>query len=663
MWTNPPWISSILISILFFAPSYLPPIFSYRNETFEQELANLQWDGVSRHQILSWWDAHQRDLANIRNSTRLFPICVVPNSTGHYPPRMENWGRILDHLTLQDKRVFELKKDMVWYTGNLTGLNKFRHFDIINEQPGSGESSFKMPHWIYYQLGFRFKVRGVLIQLMSGPLGLPGGELVATLPCTTTQLPNPYPTPAFLKGHFIQPCTYAPRSSSVWPTIFVYDGEPTTAISFQIKWNEAQCQEFGFYQFIVITTRSFRVDDYKAILTPIHVIRMRGTGSYTAPSGAFSKLKCDAEITTQGHWGVRVVVDKAYNDCLFYGKGREKGVHGWTCPPGPFECDTTWKSTYEWDVFKNKSINVLKAFDKGPPDQDCCELDFDNIPEIITTTTEPPTTTTTPTTSSTSSSTTRAPPKSLLLALSAVKEKELTEKSKDAEIQSKVTHGGLCVFTWLVVIPLADHIARYYKDLPDILSLGLGFWTIAHVTLHCFALTLIWMSFGLVVGTGENSLGDVTTQHFFMGFICTALQHMGFASALRLFKNTRESNAFKYLALHSLGGKLAFIFAFFSIILSSATAAMKWLGFALLCIYLSIIGLTMHLEHKQNDVLGLNFHRAKCPVLQRIVMEDGGRPPLMKQKIVLLVVMVGTLFGLFLVMEIIFRDSKNKEQK
>ncbi|CAL8068979.1 unnamed protein product [Orchesella dallaii] len=436
--------------------SILPSVYCYRNASFEQGLTNLQYDGISRPQILSWWDAHQRDLANIRNSTRVFPICITRNESGHYPPRMENWGRLLDHIALKDERV--------------TMQHYHRHQDLKEER-------FYLDSWVFIHIRNYFLVKGMYVQLMAGPLGVPAGEFVTGLPCNQTLAPYPSLNPNFVKEHFIVPCSYAPRSSSQWPNTFMYDGEPRFDFAFQIRWNEAQCGEFGFFQMIIIVTRNFtpdQPDDYKAVLVSIIEPGINGSGPYTPYNGGYDlHLHCNILNAAKFNGIQRLVPNKQYDDCVTKGTGREEGLMGWTCPPGPFECDRSWSSADDWRLKIHNSVSILTAYEKMPPkDRDCCEIG--EIPEIILTT---------------------EPPEPV-----AAKEKELAKKTKHVERQSKVTHGGICIFTWLVLIPIADHIARFYKDLPDILSLGLGFWIIVHVTLHCVGVALIWFSFGLVVG-------------------------------------------------------------------------------------------------------------------------------------------------------------------
>ncbi|CAL8068977.1 unnamed protein product [Orchesella dallaii] len=594
------WFHHIFVSTLCLSLSIiLSFVFCYRNASFEQGLTNLQLDGISRPQILSWWNAHQRDLANIRNSTRVFPICITRNENGHYPPRMERWGRILDHMALKDERVYDKDRhsSRFWRHKDGKGFEKARsqiflysvyinHISNFEKDPDK-DKEYDLHNWLYVHIRNFYQVKGIYVQLMAGPLGVPAGEFVTTLTCSQTPVFNPHWNPDFVKGHFLVPCSYAPRStpSSLWPNTFMYDGEPTKDFAFQIRRNEAQCGEFGFFQLVIILTRNFQPDqpnDYKAILMPVYEDHLIGAGTYIQPTGGIDiALHCN--VWTRGRFNVlqRIVPDKKYDDCITKRTGREEGLMGWTCPPGPFECDTTWSSWDVWSLKVNYSMDILKAHQIGPPkDRDCCEIG--EIPEIIWTT-EPP--------GPTETTETPAP------VPAAAKEKELSKKTKQAERQR----------------------------------------------------------------TGDNRLGDVPVKHFLLGFICTALQHIGVFTALKLFRNVRESFAFVYLASHSLGGKLAYIVAFFAIILSSSNLAMKGISFALVCIYIIVVGVTMFYENKQENILGLNFHRAACPVLQRIVMEHRKRPPMTKQKVVVLLVMVGSLFGLYIFMELVFRDIKTKE--
>ncbi|CAL8129186.1 unnamed protein product, partial [Orchesella dallaii] len=228
---------------------------------------------------------------------------------------------------------------------------------------------------------------------------------------------------------------------------------------------------------------------------------------------------------------------------------------------------------------------------------------------------------------------------------------QIESRSLETEVASKVTHGGLCILVWLVLIPIADHVARYYKDFPDILSIGLGFWLLAHVTLHLFSLIIVWFSFGLVVGTGENKLGNVSGLHFFLGSLATILQHGGFISALFLCGKLKESEAFKFVASHSLGGKGGYAVATLSVFLSDANGSVKWVCLGLFLVYAFTIGVAIYVEYRQGEILHIGLHRARCPVLQRIIMEGGAKPPMMKVKTVILVVMSGLLVFLYVYME------------
>lgn len=64
---------------------------------------------------------------------------------------------------------------------------------------------------------------------------------------------------------------------------------------------------------------------------------------------------------------------------------------------------------------------------------------------------------------------------------------------------------------------------------------------------------LVWWSFGLVVGGGQDRLGNVTGRHFLLGIIATAIQHAQFITGLRR-QEENERKIFNYVLIHSVGG-------------------------------------------------------------------------------------------------------------
>lgn len=44
--------------------------------------------------------------------------------------------------------------------------------------------------------------------------------------------------------------------------------------------------------------------------------------------------------------------------------------------------------------------------------------------------------------------------------------------------RQQITHGDFCLLVWMVLVPLANLISRFFKDFAEISGLGLGFWIV-----------------------------------------------------------------------------------------------------------------------------------------------------------------------------------------
>lgn len=91
-----------------------------------------------------------------------------------------------------------------------------------------------------------------------------------------------------------------------------------------------------------------------------------------------------------------------------------------------------------------------------------------------------------------------------------------------------------------------------------------------------------------------------------------------------------------------------------AIILSNAQPERKWMvfGFTLIGVICAIAFYLV--ERKQDKILGVVLHRAQCPVLQRIVLDDGAKPPLGYVKIAILIFLVASKTALYVFMKIAY---------
>lgn len=68
-----------------------------------------------------------------------------------------------------------------------------------------------------------------------------------------------------------------------------------------------------------------------------------------------------------------------------------------------------------------------------------------------------------------------------------------------------------------------------------------------------------------------------------------------------------------------------------------------------------IAAISFHfVEVRQDRVLGVVFHRAQCPILQRIVMDGGARPPMWRFKIVILAILFVSCCIIYIFMKVYF---------
>ncbi|CAL8129208.1 unnamed protein product [Orchesella dallaii] len=664
----------------------LPPfVFSTIDPTFMEKLSNLQKEGVSRDQIQKWWEVTYR-----RRNARVFPICITKNSKGVYPHSLSKWGPILDDIAKQDWRKFEYSKFI--FSSSNSDLKKISKtvMYVTDTVDSLYFHQFDQFLHIHIDLNPTYKAVGFLAQAITGPLAVPGGLFDNDLYCHRTSSSNvkldnlQKDVPNWTKVTFVEPCSFAPRSNYKWPNVYVMDGTrvtpplKTSQFSFRYRWTEAQCLETGFVQFIYIFTSTFKADDYQIKLTPVWHFGSVQTGLSTQYYGGFvgkEGYHCN-QPTASGYIkevdSIRLIPDPKYDYCVTKGEGRDD--HN-TCPPDPFTCDNLWTSNYQWTENVKGWLSSLKTKNNWHW-KECCELGTlppdpttttttttsttTTTTTITTTTTTTPTTTTTTTPTTTTTTTppppaTKPPPLTTTLKSEEIVELELASKSKEAEKASQVTHGDFCILIWLVVIPLSDHIARYYKDFPDYKKIGLGFWIISHVTLHVGSVVMIWYSFGLVVGTGDNKLGNVSGLHLGLGMFTTVLQHLGFLTALQQLEDLTVSEAFKFVATHSLFGKAAYVFGILSVVLSNANGVKRFASIGLVLIRVVGVAVTVYVEWKQDQVIGLVAHRARCPVLQRILMEGRAKPPMMKIKILVLGTLSIVLLSYFLCMKVYFR--------
>lgn len=81
----------------------------------------------------------------------------------------------------------------------------------------------------------------------------------------------------------------------------------------------------------------------------------------------------------------------------------------------------------------------------------------------------------------------------------------------------------------------------------------------SHVLLQTVGVMIVWWSFGLVVGGGEDKLGNISGRHFLLGTVSTTIQHLQFLTGLR--RQEKERKAFNYVLMHAYGGYLAQLIA------------------------------------------------------------------------------------------------------
>ncbi|CAL8129193.1 unnamed protein product [Orchesella dallaii] len=590
-----------------------------------QHLSNLQNENVTTSQIEKWWE-----LISAHRSPRVFPLCITKDEKGSYPPELANWGPILNDIEKKNERKYEKTKHFGDFSDSKNKIKKFYHVEQSGES-GEHRKFTPLDQWVYLHINMRGGTKGFLAQAITGPLGVPGGQFDNYLVCDEVG-PGDQPIQGdyyWSSMAFVHPCSVSPRSNLVWPNIFVVDGtrhnlgSSMDVISFRFRWPEAHCLETGFFQFIFITTDSFSPDDYQIKLSPI--LKMKSnidTGISTSPYDRYNGQAgyiCSKSYAYK-EFEEHLIPNSDYDMCLSKGVGRDEQ---WTCPPGPFTCGgNLWKQSGDWNSFVDQWLKTSSETGRKDP-KECCELGQFPTPQ-------PP--------SNTTGNSTMSP----FTSVEEV-ELELGHRAEEAEKASRVTHGDLCILTWFVIIPLANYIARHYKEFPDFKKIGLGFWILAHVALHISGLVLIWLSFGLVVGTGENKLGDVSKGHFIFGLLVTLLHLLGFVTALQMLGNLRESEAFNYLATHALGGKAASVFSIVVTVISVTGKGKRLACGGLVLIRIIGVGLMEYVEWKQGKLIGVYFHRARCPALQRILMDGGARPPLMRMKVVLICVMTGSL--------------------
>ncbi|ODM97537.1 hypothetical protein Ocin01_09142 [Orchesella cincta] len=601
----------------------------------------LQQHGITIPQLETWWAK-----TRLSRGPRVFPICITKISGKSYPPSLSVWGPILDDIALNDIRFYD-KSIHSWEATNSTSAISDVDFTFVVQKSEKDEKNFLLYHWVNLHIRTRVKTQGLFIQAITGPLGLPGGEFDINVPCSLSS--------AHSEGQLVHPCTVAPKSSYTWPNIYAINiPSKSDHFSVRFRWDEAQCLYTGIIQFIMITTGSFRPDDYEIKLSRFYytnydVQKTVLTGMSTKPYLGFKgSYECDSDSRmkySRDH--PRIIPSMEFDKCLTKGVGLDSSSS--TCPPGPFVCRTLWRTDRTWWNFRNDYGNILKKFKIYT---DCCELG--KIPFVPTTTTISTTTTstTTPTTTSTTTPTTnattaRTTTKKIRLYHNLTSEEKvevkLSDRAHEAEAASRVTHGDLCILVYLLFIPLANHIARFYKDFPDFKNIGLGFWIIAHTILHSVSLIMTWLSFGLVTGTGENKLGDVSASHFSLGSVVLFLQHMVICSSLKLLGVLTPSKAFPYVSMHSLGARFSYGFSILTIVFSNAVLIKKLLAIALVFLQLMASFCTAFVEYKQDKLLGITIHRAWCPVLQRVSSDFGERTPYMRVKTVLLVMVSGWL--------------------
>lgn len=85
------------------------------------------------------------------------------------------------------------------------------------------------------------------------------------------------------------------------------------------------------------------------------------------------------------------------------------------------------------------------------------------------------------------------------------------------------------------------------------------FWFQGHGLLHTIGLMLVWWSFGLVVGGGEDRLGNISGRHFLLGTVATVIQHAECITGLK--RGDNERRIFGFVLIHSVGGYLAHFIA------------------------------------------------------------------------------------------------------
>lgn len=227
----------------------------------------------------------------------------------------------------------------------------------------------------------------------------------------------------------------------------------------------------------------------------------------------------------------RIISNLDYEYCVQHGYNLKRtGPQKGQCPPGPFICDKDYIEAFNIQhATPDKSAEAKEklwkewypTYQKFNPTRVHC-----GIPPTTpypttesTTTTTITTSTTTTTTPSTSSSTimTAKPPittqgttagsttsvETTTVDINATTEEpttttttterpktEVDNKTEELNIVIKrtehkkvISHGDLCCLVWFVILPLANYIARCFKDFPNWKGIGVGFWIVVSYAL------------------------------------------------------------------------------------------------------------------------------------------------------------------------------------
>ncbi|CAL8102930.1 unnamed protein product [Orchesella dallaii] len=456
-------------------------------------------------QLQAWFEAQNPGVKYFDAFPRLFSVCVTPEFAGYHDAthHISHYQPILDNLFSDPRPFYEFDLDKDSIRKETSWIEDIKLTRINSAEPDMAN----MRQWMHITIEAGRDLKGVYVQSIVGPLGLPFGEFSVEFPCHDDATSSDID-----KAGQIAHCAYRAHAAVVHPAVYVSKVDPPRRkFHAHFKWSDITCMETPYLQFIVVAVEEF-VDDpkinvhFKPILSSIYQnlgFDSRDGAPYPYYPDWRDEMYC--YLKNQAEW-VATPAGKIASGSKKQGADHNYSPLQWTanetvyrvqpnedfdacvrgvvikdaamrdsrllCPPGPFQCDESYSDKGSDQVSKDrqelldKELQTSGCFPCGAPR--CLDSGFDEDDCLVNNQT-------------------------------------IGERQAGSSFVENVetygagrSHGIVAMMACLVLVPVSNFMARFFKEVRGDFLFGNGPWIFIHVGAHIGSLLLLWLSIGPV---------------------------------------------------------------------------------------------------------------------------------------------------------------------